>query len=581
MPEIETIVRGRTYSFSLIQYDVYIKEGDAGNVRTDHTGWTVRSQVRTKVGNKVVANLNAFFPVPADGSVAIEHDRGFTTSLKASKQGDLWWDMVATDQDGQDHVLVFPEPFDIVTWPTFPGDDSSDDFIPGGGGHIYHTHPISQIVGLQAILDDLDAAIVTSYAGLSDATTANLPVLNVPLSNALAGKMDEATGIGGYIISGANVNITGAGTAVSPYVVNSAAGGADPDWGDIQGTLSDQTDLQAALNDRLQNISGLVTGGTGIATTGTGATGDPIVVNFTGLIQWTETLNTTSPNNVTNAIVFAATGGATSADAVIAAKGWGATLAQTPDGTSTGGNKRGQRATDLQKLRSNAAQVASGNDAVIPGGRDNTASGDQATVPGGLANVASGAQSIATGNDCQATGVSSYASGLGCRSSGAGGTALGNYASDRGLQGAVAHSAGRFTTTGDAQRGDYLLRIQTTNITTTELSMSGATPGAATRVVLPNNSTYKFRGTAVARSTATNDRKTWDFTGTITRGANAAATVIDAVSSEVDFESPAATGWGIDIDADTAAGSLRFRATGAAATTIRWLVEVKTTELAY
>jgi hypothetical protein len=54
------------------------------------------------------------------------------------------------------------------------------------------------------------------------------------------------------------------------------------------------------------------------------------------------------------------------------------------------GNARGQDAVDLQRVRSIATQVASGQYSVIGGGRNNTASGSYATVSGGLENTASG-----------------------------------------------------------------------------------------------------------------------------------------------------------------------------------------------
>jgi hypothetical protein len=55
-----------------------------------------------------------------------------------------------------------------------------------------------------------------------------------------------------------------------------------------------------------------------------------------------------------------------------------------------GGNARGQDAVDLQRVRSAATQVASGDYSVIGGGVGNTAGGVLATVSGGDRNTASG-----------------------------------------------------------------------------------------------------------------------------------------------------------------------------------------------
>lgn len=151
---IESIVRHRSFDFDATLYDTYVKEGSPSNVPTNLTGWTFRSQVRTVRGNKVVANLNVVSAVPTSGAWQIRHDRTFTSSLKDSKEA-LWFDVVGIDGTGKDHQMWPPEPIQIVTYPTNPDDNSSDDFIPGGGGAIYHTHPISQVIGLQQILDDL------------------------------------------------------------------------------------------------------------------------------------------------------------------------------------------------------------------------------------------------------------------------------------------------------------------------------------------------------------------------------------------------------------------------------------------
>ena len=70
------------------------------------------------------------------------------------------------------------------------------------------------------------------------------------------------------------------------------------------------------------------------------------------------------------------------------AKGTGATLAQVPDGTVAGGNKRGIFATDWQKQRDFAFHVASGNNSIVCGGKSNTASSNFSFVGGGDANSA-------------------------------------------------------------------------------------------------------------------------------------------------------------------------------------------------
>lgn len=109
-----------------------------------------------------------------------------------------------------------------------------------------------------------------------------------------------------------------------------------------------------------------------------------------GLTNFTETLNTTSPNNTVNAAVLSVTGGTTNTDAVYSPKGTGALLTSVPDATSTGGNKRGTNAVDLQMIRSDATYVASGQYATISGGKENMANAYGAVVGGGNGNSANG-----------------------------------------------------------------------------------------------------------------------------------------------------------------------------------------------
>jgi hypothetical protein len=79
--------------------------------------------------------------------------------------------------------------------------------------------------------------------------------------------------------------------------------------------------------------------------------------------------------------------GETDLDIALAPSGSGALLADIPDGLSSGGNKRGTNAVDLQLSRVLANQVASGAYSTIAGGKDNKATGSYSTISGGLSNI--------------------------------------------------------------------------------------------------------------------------------------------------------------------------------------------------
>lgn len=333
-----------------------------------------------------------------------------------------------------------------------------------------------------------------------------------------------------------------------------------------------------------------------------------------GLTNWTEAVNSASPNATIPVVSFTATNAATNVDAALLVKGTGSILAAIPDSLSAGGNKRGTGAVDLQLSRNAAAQVASGVNSAIIGGRRSTASGASSSVVGGATNtcgttegfigggssnttsagvqnvVIGGSQNSATGNRAVvAGGLANVASGddavaMGDQSTASGeeSVASGKFATTRGITGARAHASGNAAATGPglAQAGTYLVRRSTSNATPTELSADGAAPAAATRIALPNSFAYKFKGQAVARESSTGDVKTWDFSGTIKRGANAAATaIVGSVTMTVKDADAGASAWTLAIDADTTNGSLRATATGEAAKAIQWLVEIETLEL--
>ena len=148
--------------------------------------------------------------------------------------------------------------------------------------------------------------------------------------------------------------------------------------------------------------------------------------------------NATVPVVVISEPVNSETAALVNADVAIVAKGTGATLAQVPDGTVLGGNKRGIYATDWQKVRGDRTYVASGNystigggwenvasgqDSVIAGGRFNNAGATRAAIAGGEFNVASSQYSFIGGGQSNTAQTSSYATVCG----GANNTASGTY----------------------------------------------------------------------------------------------------------------------------------------------------------
>lgn len=407
------------------------------------------------------------------------------------------------------------------------------------------------------------------------------------------------------------------------------------------------------------------TSGQVLSTNGSGVLSWATAGGGGGLTHFVESESTAAPNATIPVDALTATDASyASIDVALVAKGNGATLAQIPNSAITGGNKRGLLATDWQKGRSAASQVASNDYAVIGGGNANTASGSRSTIGGGETNtVSNGWGTIGGGNSNTASG--SYAAITGGQSNtassnysfvgggqsnlaqtnthaavcgGSGNTASGQYSfvggglsntasaaessigSGRGCTAsgsnsvvcggsnntaAGAHSfiaGGRqgdtrsiignhvfpacsipiSNATGVTQSGLLLLARQTTDATATVLTSNTSAAGTTNQVILPNNSAYYFRGSAISGVTGGGNSKAWTFEGAIKRGANAASTaIVGTVIINTIAQDAGAAAWTIAITADTTNGGIAVTFTGAAATTIRTVAKIETTEMTY
>jgi hypothetical protein len=132
-------------------------------------------------------------------------------------------------------------------------------------------------------------------------------------------------------------------------------------------------------------------GGFSNVTIGTGLTfvGGTLTGTSSGIAYFLSAQSTSAPNATIPVVSLSVLDPSyANLDIALVAKGTGATLAQIPDGSSTNGNKRGIYATDFQKIRASASQVASGNYSFIGGGQNNSATGLLGSVGGGLSNTA-------------------------------------------------------------------------------------------------------------------------------------------------------------------------------------------------
>ena len=363
--------------------------------------------------------------------------------------------------------------------------------------------------------------------------------------------------------------------------------------------FNQSTTGNAGTATKLETPRTLTIGSTGKAFDGSGnLTWTLAEIGATGLQYLTEVRNITTPNATVPVHGVQASGAETNIDLLLVTKGAGAIVAQVPDDTVAGGNKRGLYAIDWQRSRASSTQVASGSYASICGGKNNTASGSYSSVVGGRNNAASGSDasvvggswnSVGGGSSFIGGGSSNSASGNGASigggsSNSASGEAAtipgGNYATTNGIQGLLSYGfAGG--TLGQNQMSFFGGRAVTVDATPTRITANAGAASASSQLTLRNSSVFRVRGTVVARNTSTNACKEWTFEALIKRGASAAATAIVGTPTLTStFADTEAESWSIAISADTTNGALAITGTGAASTSIRWTAVVHSIEVA-
>jgi hypothetical protein len=248
----------------------------------------------------------------------------------------------------------------------------------------------------------------------------------------------------------------------------------------------------------------------------------------------------------------------------------------------TVGNARGAGAIDLQTLRTNATEVASGTGSIAIG----------------AANKATTGYAIALGGGCIAAGGNSFASGLYSTASGSEGVAMGAYVASTGAysssfgraitnaggagfaagfgigtinHGQVAFGFNSWTGSGTQQGIQQVL--QSTSDSTPTIMSSCDTAGY--RVVIPAKRACTVTGLITAYSDSTDGYKvaSWEIKCVIERNASNVTRIVGTPTiSLLAADADALTGgWAVtSITADDTNEALAITVTGEAGTNIRW-----------
>ncbi|WP_183023884.1 hypothetical protein [Variovorax sp. UMC13] len=267
------------------------------------------------------------------------------------------------------------------------------------------------------------------------------------------------------------------------------------------------------------------------------------------------------------------------------------------DGNATGGSSA--------FVGAGVGNLASGDFSAVPGGSGNTASGLYA-MTWGSSCVASGQGSTAFGQSCEADSTCSTAGGRGSKASASDGLALGQgvlasgvsgtafgantvasgayslatgfYATTRGVLGASAHSAGRFSATGDAQAQRFLLRTATSDATPAAATADAGVAASSNQVVVPTDSAVAFSAVVVARNSSSGDAARWVVQGLV-KNVGGTVSIVGTPSATKDHADSGASSWSLAVSADNTNKSVAFAVTGAVASGLKWVVSAATVEV--
>jgi hypothetical protein len=186
-------------------------------------------------------------------------------------------------------------------------------------------------------------------------------------------------------------------------------------------------------------------------------------------------------------------------------------------------------------------------------------------------NIQSPSPPTALGFDSIALGSAAQTSTSGVHS-----LAIGEQSLSR-IPGGVVQASGRFASSGDAQAGKYLLRTHTVNNTETELFIDGT--GGSTRLLMPDDSTWTFKGMVTGhRTDAVGGHAGFSFEGVIYRVAGVSSIAFQGQPS-LNVIARSDSSWGVKLYADNTHGSLTIACVGQIGKTIRWVAVVETLEV--
>lgn len=309
-----------------------------------------------------------------------------------------------------------------------------------------------------------------------------------------------------------------------------------------------------------------------------------------GLIGFLGALDIAAPNATVNAATLSAKTASTNGDLVLSAKGTGATQLVRADGTTTGGDKRGLRAVDLQSTRTMAGNVATG-DRSFAANHDNRASG-QYSAAFGRSNISSGHASLAAGVSTNSSAQTSVALGTSTTASAVQAVAIGEAtianaensfargkgSTTRGVICSEAASSGVLGgATGDCQKRNFHLGAFTSNSTFKALTAGYAAANTTNQANIATGASAVISAIVVAKQVTSGNSMAWRIEG-LAQNIAGTISLLGAPTVTVLGNSGALT-WDVRLTADSTNDGVAIEGSGEAASTVYWSADVRIAEV--
>jgi len=232
-----------------------------------------------------------------------------------------------------------------------------------------------------------------------------------------------------------------------------------------------------------------------------------------------------------------------------------------------GDNNTGYGAKADESVAIGKRATVTGANGIAIGGHTNSVNNQYGAAIGGRANTVSGSYSVAIGGEFNYTDQD-Y------------GFASGKYAKSKQI-GSMARASGRFSSSGDAQGGYFVLRSDTTDATAEALTTNNSSAAANNQIVLENESAMTFTGTVVVREDATDgdDYAGWEIKGVIMRQGQVSDTTLGVGIVNSLYHTSGLANAAVALSADTTYGGLKIQVTGIASTNLNWVATVHTSEV--